>query len=100
MTRFRLSRQAESDLKEIADYVADRNPSAAVNELEKLFNKFGLLGRNPLLGELRQDLPGKPRSFTAGNFVVLYKPTADGIEVARVVHAARDFGAIFRHKET
>ncbi len=99
MTKFRLSRQAESDLDEIACHIADRNPSAAVNQLEKLFNKFELLGGNPLLGELRRDLPGNPRSFTAGSFVVLYKPAADGIEVARIVHASRDLGAIFLRKE-
>jgi plasmid stabilization system protein ParE len=52
MTRFRLSRRAESDLDAIADYIADRNPSAAVRELEKLYEKFVLLGRNPLLARI------------------------------------------------
>ncbi|NLF07052.1 MAG: type II toxin-antitoxin system RelE/ParE family toxin [Pirellulaceae bacterium] len=95
MTIFRLSWKAETDLQEIADYISDRNPSAAVKELEKFFAKFDLLGKNPLLGELRQDLPGNPRCFAAGNFLILYKPTAEGIEVARVVHAARDFRTVF-----
>ena len=94
MTRFRLSRQAERDLEELTDYIADRNPSAAVGELEGLVEKFSLLGESPLLGQLRPDLPGNPRSFTAGSFVILYKPTANGIEVARVVHAARDLGGL------
>lgn len=95
MTRFRLSHQAERDLEEIAD----RNPTAAVRVLEGLLNKFALLGDNPLLGQLRPDLPHSPCSFTAGNFVILYKPATNGIEVGRVVHAARDLGALLRREE-
>ena len=99
MSRFRLSRQAKVDLEEIAAYIGDRNPSAAVRELEKLLDKFALLANNPLLGQLRPDLPGSPRSFTAGAFVILYKPIADGIEVARVVHAARDLASLLHREE-
>ena len=94
MSHFRLSPQAERDLDELADYIADRNPSAAVHEVEKLLDKFSLLGRNPLLGEMRNDLPPNLRGFVAGNFVILYTPIANGIEVARVVHAARDLGSL------
>jgi toxin ParE1/3/4 len=98
MTHFRLSHRAESDLEAIADYIANHNPSAAVRELEKLFDRFTLLGGSPLLGQVRPDLPGSPRTFTAGSFVIVYKPAVDGIEVARVVHAARDLASIL-HRE-
>jgi toxin ParE1/3/4 len=99
MTRFRLSRQAKADLEAIAAYIGDRNPSAAVQELRKLHEKFAVLGKNPLMGELRQELPKSPRSFTAGNHVILYKQAISGIEVARVVHASRDIGTILRENE-
>jgi toxin ParE1/3/4 len=98
MIRFRLSRRAKADLEEIAAYIGDRNPPAAGRELKRLLDKFVILGNNPLLGELRQDLPGTPRSFTAGNYVILDKPATDGIEVARVVHAARDLGSLLRRE--
>jgi toxin ParE1/3/4 len=98
MSRFRLSRQAKVDLESIASYIGDRNPSAAVRELEKLLDRFTLLANNSLLGQLRPDLPGNPRSFAAGSFVILYNPIADGIEVARVVHAARDLGSLLRQE--
>ncbi len=98
MTRFRLSRQAKSDLEGIAVYIGDRNAPAANRELEKLLDKFAVLGKNPLLGELRQDLPGSPHCFVAGSFLILYKPMTDGIEVARVVHAARDLRALLREE--
>jgi len=98
MTRFRLSRQAKADLEAIAAYIGDRNASAADREVRKLREKFAILGRNPLLGKLRQELPGAPRSFAAGSFLILYKLTANGIEVARVVHAARDLGSLLRQE--
>jgi toxin ParE1/3/4 len=98
MTRFRLSHRAESDLEGIADYIADRSPSAAARELEKLLDRFTLLGSSPLLGQSRPDLPGSPRTFAAGSFVIVYKPAASGIEVARVVHAARDLAGLL-HSE-
>jgi toxin ParE1/3/4 len=102
MMRFRISRQAEADLEAIAAYIGDRNASSAGREVRRLFDKFVLLGKNPLLGELRQELPGIPRSFTAGSFVILYKSTANGIEIARVVHAARDLPSLLgqNHKAT
>jgi toxin ParE1/3/4 len=96
MSEYRLAFLAERDLDEIADYIADHNPSAAVRILEYLLEKFLLLSQNPLLGELRADLPKKPRCFSAGNYAIFYQPTSNGIEIARVVHGARDLGSLFR----
>jgi toxin ParE1/3/4 len=96
MSTFRLSHAADRDLDDIADYLADHSPAAAVLVLEKLLAKFGLLASQPLMGQLRDDLPGRPRSFSCGNYLILYRPTTDGIEVARVVHAARDVASLLR----
>jgi len=96
MSEFRLTRLAERDLEEIADYIADRNPSAAVRQIETLLEKFTFLAANPLVGELRPDLPKRPRTFSAGRYVIVYRPVAKGIEVARVVHGARDLAAVLR----
>ena len=98
MSGFRLSRLAERDLDEMADYIADRNPSAAIQELEKLLKRLALLATQPLMGQLREDLPGRPRAFCSGSYLILYRPTSDGIEVARVVHAARDVASLLRQQ--
>lgn len=98
MSGFRLSHLAERDLDEIADYLADRNPSAAIREIEELAERFALLATHPLMGQFRKDLPGCPRTFSSGNYLILYRPTSTGIEVARVVHAARDLAAILRQQ--
>ena len=99
MSGFRLSRLAEHDLDEIADYIADHNPSAAIREIEELFERFALLATQPPMGQLRDDLPRSPRCFCSGNYLILYRPTRDGIEIARVVHSARDVAAILRQHD-
>jgi toxin ParE1/3/4 len=98
MSEFRLSHLAERDLDEIADYVAGCSPSAAIREIEVLFERFALLASQPLMGQLRDDLPSRPRAFSSGNYLILYRPTIAGIEVARVIHAARDVAAILRQQ--
>jgi plasmid stabilization system protein ParE len=99
MSGFRLSYLAERDLDEIADYIADRNPSAAVHELQKLLDKFTLLGTQPLLGEVRRDLPGKPRVLSCSSHLILYRPTTTGVEIARVIHSARDVASLLRQQK-
>lgn len=95
MNRLRLSRQADADLDEIAEYIADRSPSAAQRQLETLYEKFILLAAHPLLGESCENLSPSLRAFTAGSYVIFYAPLDDGIEVARVIHASRDIDSLF-----
>ena len=97
MKEFRLSPQAALDLEEIWNFidVERQNPNAASRQVEMIYNKFCILAENPLLGELRKDLGRELRSFTAGNYAIIHRPSTDEIEIARVVHGARDIRAIF-----
>ena len=96
MSGYRLARQADADLDEIADFIADENPRAAVRQIEMLHQKFTLLARNPLMGQSCEHLRPNLRCFAAGRYVIFYVPCARGIEVERVIHGARDIGALFR----
>ena len=40
MNKYRLSALAFQDLEEIADYLGERNPAAAVKLLDRLFESF------------------------------------------------------------
>ncbi len=84
-----------SNLKSIYKYVARDNPTAANGLIADLKQKFRLLASQPLIGQLREDLVAGLRSFSVGNYLILYRPTPTGIGVARVIHAARDIGAQF-----
>jgi toxin ParE1/3/4 len=63
-----------------------------------LYEKFVLLPGQPLLGRLRPELALNLRSFPVDNHVIFYRPIDAGIEVARVLHGARDIDALFREE--
>ena len=52
------------------------------------------------MGEPRTDLDDDLRSFTfKRNYVVIYRPIPDGIDVLRVFHGAREYARWFRGDE-
>ena len=103
MSSYRISRQADSDLEGIADYIADFNPTAASDVLNTLHDTFAFLARNPDAGTLREDLRPNLRIFSpnrpAHNYVIFLYPRPDGIEVASVIHGAQDWIGMFRRGE-
>ena len=86
------------DLDGIWDYIGiqNDNPNAAYGQLRMLYEKFSLLAMQPLIGEFRDDLGTNLRSFVARNYVIVYRPLGEEIEIIRVVHSARDIHALFR----
>jgi len=98
MTRYKIAPQAREDLKEIYRYLRQRSKRAEGRLREIFLEKFQLLASQPLLGEARGDLAENLRMFTAGNYVILYRPAEHGIEIAHIVHSARDIVALLRHR--
>ncbi len=49
----------------------------------------------PYMGRQREELAARLRSFPVGSYVIFYRPIDDGIEVARILHGARDFPPLF-----
>lgn len=52
-----------------------------------------MLTENPLVGRERVDLRRGLRSFAVRNYVILYLPHSDGVEVLRVMHGRQDIDA-------
>jgi toxin ParE1/3/4 len=100
MSRFILDKEVRQDLDDIWNYIGVQkaNPTAARRQVERLFEAFAALARQPLLGELRQDLGTNVRTFAVRPFVILYRPHPSGVQIAQVVHSARDIQAIARTK--
>ena len=90
--------QAAADLDQIYDYIGVQNqsPRAADRFLNALNEKLQLYASQPEMGELRPDLGERIRVFPFGNYVVIYRPLEDGIDVLRVVEGHRDYPALFR----
>jgi len=87
---YRLSPQAKSDIEAIGDYIAEDSPGNARRFIERLTQKFVALGRNPTIGRARPELRPDLRSFPYGAYLILYRAIDDGVEIVRVVHAARN----------
>lgn len=92
----RLSHLADGDLDAIRDFIQPRNPRAANEVLEQLFENLESLANQPEMGERREDLGQNIRAFVVRPYVIFYEPSADGIHVARIIHGAREFPALFR----
>lgn len=99
MNGYRLSANADQDIEEIWEYIALHNPSAADRQLDLFHEHFARLSANPGLGQRCEDLRPGLRLFPVGNYVVFYYPQDNGIEVAAVIHGARDIDSLFRRGE-
>lgn len=100
MKRFRLTVPADQDLDGLWDYIAQDNVDAADRFIELLYDKFALLASNPRIGRPCDDLrPGLFR-FPVGNYVIFYRVAPRHIEIARIVHGARNIQALFTKGES
>jgi len=96
MKRYRITHLAQADIDSAWFYIAKDRQSAADRLLDRLRQRFELLSENPLVGESRSDLAEGVRQSVVGNYVVLYRPVADRVQIVRVIHGARDVFAEFR----
>ena len=49
----------------------------------------------PEIGRPREDLAARLRSFPVGSYIIFYRPMEYGVEIARVLHGARDLPPLF-----
>jgi len=95
MNVFRLSPAARSDLDGIWFYIAQDDPEAADKFIRAIVSRFPKLAAMPELGRQREELSPRLRSFPVGRYVIFYRPMENGIEIARVLHGARDLPPLF-----
>ena len=93
MPRLVLSLEAERDLDELFDWIArDSSVERADAVISRIGETLDLLTDMPLIGRVRRDLDGDPRSFAVWPWVIIYEPLAAqlGIAVWRVIDGRRD----------
>jgi toxin ParE1/3/4 len=76
-------------LIEIWSYISRNSPQAADRLLDILDQKSEALARNPFLGMARNDIAEGVRHLPVGNYLILYRALADGVEIVRYVHGRR-----------
>ena len=73
MSRYIFGRDAADDLDQIWDYIARDNVSAADRLIDKLFEAFEELAKNPALGHSRRDITNaNVRFWPVGNYLIIY----------------------------
>ncbi len=84
------SPRAVDDVFAIWSYIAERDETAADALIDRIDEKLRRLEIHPLLGPNRSGFGPGIRSLTSGRYVLWYRPIANGIELVRVLHGARD----------
>jgi plasmid stabilization system protein ParE len=96
VARFVLSVPARSDLREIHDYIATDDPTAARRVLVDLRDAMHRLVELPGLGHTRDDLADETlRVWTVHSYLVIYRPETRPLQVVRVLSGYRDIAALF-----
>jgi toxin ParE1/3/4 len=63
--------------------------------LSKLDAKFSTVAQFPNLGRKRDEILPNSRSLSLNNYLILYLPIGQDIEILRVVSGYRDLTALF-----
>jgi toxin ParE1/3/4 len=80
---------ALSHLEEIADYLAQRNPSAAHRVVNAIYSQTQtLLSENPMIGRRGRDPETRELVITNTPYIVAYRVT-ERVEILAVIHGAR-----------
>lgn len=94
--RIEFSRYAESDLAEIADFIASNNPARAVSFIREIREEIRSIARQPMLFHLRPEIGRDARIAIAGRYIVLFRIRARAIRIERVVYGGRDLPSLLR----
>ena len=90
MSRYTLHSHVWEDIREIWEFIAQKNPQAADRVEDELFEAFELLAERPGLGHLDQDLTSKPvRFWVVRRYLVVYEPDSEPLLIVMVIHGAR-----------
>jgi toxin ParE1/3/4 len=95
MSSYSFSDVAVRDLDEICDRIAQVNAKAASELFEAIRQKCRLVAGFPNMGKSYNKLAPGLRGFIVKDYIILYYPRTDGIDVARVVSGYRDLELLF-----
>ncbi len=95
MRKFKVSRPAKKDLDEIWLGIAQDSVDTADRFIDFLTDRFPTLASSPRMGRSREDLAPGLRCHPVKTYLIFYRLQKNRVEIARVVHGARDLKAPF-----
>jgi plasmid stabilization system protein ParE len=79
--RYQLTPEAQSDVEQITDFIAEDSVEAAFRHLAEM----------PATGHTREDLTERPVKFwSVYSYLVVYDPASSPLTIVAVFHGARD----------
>ena len=100
MSRYILTEQAEQDLNDIWDYIADQDVEQADAVAREIREAFELLAVMPGAGHRRRDVRDvrdeRYRFWRANRFIIAYFRDTRPLQIIRIVGGHRDFRRIFK----
>lgn len=95
MLRLLISPRAAADLESIADWIAEDNPTAAVDVVRGLLEAMELLARNPGIGHGRSDLADESLlTWPVAKNILIYQANETQLEIVAVVSGYMDLAAL------
>ena len=97
MSRCAFTLQARADLQQIHDYIARNSPSSALRFVDRLEESCLRLADHPYMGTARLEFGPEYRSFVVPGtrYVIIYRPTDDGVVIIHVRHGSQDLIRLF-----
>jgi toxin ParE1/3/4 len=90
--------RVESDLEEIADWIAQDSPTRAISFLRELAETAMRIGSDPFLYRLRPEIGDGARMAVVGKYVLVFrvldKVNGQFARIERIVSGARDLAML------
>ena len=103
--RITLRPRALADINGIVAYITPHHPRAAQAVADAILAACDLLAAMPRMGTLRRARSPRLEGLRSWpvrryrRYIIFYLPTADGIDVVRVLHGARDVQKIIDEED-
>jgi toxin ParE1/3/4 len=95
--RYRISEEAERDLEEIFVYWATRASLEAADKIiDRITERFWLLGDHPKAGKSADNLARGVRCFPAGQYLIYYRHRGRVTDILHIFHGAQNQRRAFR----
>jgi toxin ParE1/3/4 len=91
-----VSAEAEADLEEIGDFIAQDNPVRAEKFIDEIRVRFEEISRMPLAYVARPEIDPGVRACLHGHYVIFFYVTNTTVEIARVLHGTRNLARLFQ----
>ena len=99
MSNYIINTEADLDLDDIWEYIAQDSVENSDNWDATLREAFALLGCTPAAGHTRRDLTDEAILFwPVGRYLIIYRPHLSGVEILGVTQGSRNIPSWLRKR--